>query len=99
MALIGCVIGFKIRTVEVMWREQQPLTIIREGFTIFTITVVFTIRYFPVTNQFWLEFELAIFHGIISGVNEVDDAGTDVCRKHFNSGCNHVNGFVGVAYV
>ena len=59
--------------------------------------MVLCVGNFPIPNQFGLELELAVFHRVCGGVNQVHDAHTNTCAEGFHRGRDQVNGFVRVA--
>ena len=69
------------------------------GFAIGTVAVIFCIGNLPVTNQFGLEFELAVFHRVVRGINEVHDADTNAGAQGFNRRRHQMNRFVRIANV
>ena len=68
-------------------------------FTISTVAVVLRVWNFPIPYQFWLKLELAVFHDVGGGVNEVHDANANARTQGFNGSRNEMNGFVGITDV
>ena len=67
------------------------------GFTVSTVAVVLCVRNFPVPYQFRFEFELAIFHGVFRGIDEVHDANPDARAEGFHGCGDEMDGFIGIA--
>ena len=99
VALIGFIGGLKVRAVEVVRGKQEPFLCILVSFAVLTIAMVFSVGNFPISNQFWFELELPVFHHVIGRVEQVDDAGADARAQDFHSGGDQVNGLVRITNV
>ena len=99
VALVGALVGYEVGAVKIVRGEEEPFVLVRMGFAISTIAMVFSIGNFPIANQFGFEFELAVFHGVFSGVNEVHDAGADVGAECLHRSGDQMNGFIGITDV
>ena len=97
VTLVGALVSFEVGAVKVVRREEKPFVLVWMGFAISTVAMVFSIGDFPITNQFWFEFELAIFHGVFRGIDEVHDANPDARAEGFHGCGDEMNGFIGIA--